>query len=200
MGALKVRPSTVATNAPAIRSREQAKLLLVAPLVGSLRSVVIFCVYLKLTGQMPGGNWPAVSLPATSLYALTPATIGQSANEGSLVMSDGNVSRAEPIWVASGTVNVRGPLTELTVTVLVSAMGAIGAEVDEAGADAGSATGDAVVPLLDVVTTGAEAFVAVPPLPPPQAMRTKEEAMAKGTIDFDVFIFRGFFNQTDKTK
>jgi hypothetical protein len=79
-------------------------------------------------------------------------------------------------------------------------MSAIGAEADEAGADAGTVTGDAVVLLLDVVTTGVEVVVAVPPLPPPQAVRTKEEAMAKDTSDFDVFIFGGFFNMVDKTK
>ena len=56
MGALKVRPSTVATSAPATRFKEQAKLLLEVPLAGSFRSFVTFCVYLKWIGQMPGGN------------------------------------------------------------------------------------------------------------------------------------------------
>jgi hypothetical protein len=126
--------------------------------------------------------------------------MGQSANETSPVMSDGRVSRAEPILVASGTVNVRGPLTESTVIVVVGATGLTAGEVDEAGAEAGTATGDAAVPLLEAMTTGADAVVVVPPPPPPQALRVKDAAMATGTSNLDVFIFLGFVNQTDKTK
>ena len=119
-------------------------------------------------------------------------TMGQSASEGSPVISDGKVFTAEPMGVAKGTVNVRGPFTELTVTVVVGATGGISGEAEEAGAEAGTAIGNAVVPLLDVVTTGADVVVVVPPPPPPQAVRAKDTAKATGTSDLDVFILEDF--------
>jgi hypothetical protein len=126
--------------------------------------------------------------------------MGQSASETSPVMSDGKVSAAEPILVASGTVNDRGPLSESTVTVVVAATGVTAGEADEAGADAGCATGDAAMPLLDVVLAGAELVVVVPPPPPPQALRVKDVQMATVTSDLEVFIFWRIFNKRTETK
>ena len=127
-------------------------------------------------------------------------TMGQSASEGSPVISDGKVFTAEPMGVAKGTVNVRGPFTELTVTVVVGATGGTAAGVDEAGADAGSVTGDATMTLLVVVLAGGDAVVVMPPPPPPQALRARDAAMATETTDFDVFIFGRFFDKKEETK
>ena len=128
---------------------------------------------------MPGGNWSAVILPAKSLCALTPATIGQSARDASPVILEGKVSRVVPICVARGTVKVRGPLTELTVTVTVGVAGmTTGGACTTGPVDVGGGDGVVPVPLPELV---------LPP-PPPQALKARKAVVATATSDFDVFI------------
>ena len=129
---------------------------------------------------MPAGNWSAVSLPAKSLCAFTPATIGQSARDASPVIAEGKVSRVVPICVARGTVKVRGPLTELTVTVTLGVAGMTTGGVWTAGAgDVGGGEGmvPLPVPLPEPVLP-----------PPPQALKARRVVVATATSDFDVFI------------
>ena len=103
--------------------------------------------------------------------------MGQSARDGSPVIADGEVSCVVPIGVARGTVKVRGPLTELTVTATVGA--------------AGLTTGGAWTPGA-VEVGGGEGVVPLPlpePVPPPQAVRARRVVVATATSDVDVFIF-----------
>ena len=94
---------------------------------------------------------------------------------------EGKVSRVVPICVARGTVKVRGPLTELTVTVTVGVAGMTTGGAWTAGAlDVGS--GDGVVPLPVPLPE-----LVLPP-PPPQALKARRVVVATATSDLDVFI------------
>ena len=109
--------------------------------------------------------------------------MGQSARDGSPVIADGEVSCVVPIGVARGTVKVRGPLTELTVTATVGAPGmTTGGAWTPGAVELGGGEG-VVPPLLPLPEP-------VLPPPPPQALKARRVVVATATSDFDVFIFQ----------
>ena len=97
---------------------------------------------------------------------------------------EGKVSWVVPICVARGTVKVRGPLTELTVTAPVGVAGMTTGGACTAGAvDVGGGDGVVPLPLPELV---------LPP-PPPQALKARRVVIATATSDLDVFIFEDIY-------